>query len=111
MHSAAGKHPKLAPGAAGLAAFLTVGEAVPRLGLVKEAYFPPVSTIAGAFAGELSGPALWTALGDTLTGRALGPALAVAGGLPAGVLLSVVRYPRERPPRRSSSSARFSRSP
>jgi ABC-type nitrate/sulfonate/bicarbonate transport system permease component len=30
-------------GAAGLAAFLALGEAVPRLGIVEEAYFPPTS--------------------------------------------------------------------
>ncbi|WP_151770474.1 ABC transporter permease [Streptomyces abyssomicinicus] len=89
------KHLNLVLGAAGLAVFLAVGEAVPRLGLVKEAYFPPVSTIAGALAREVSDPAFWTALGDTLTGWAVGLALAVAGGLLAGVLLSVVPYLRE----------------
>jgi ABC-type nitrate/sulfonate/bicarbonate transport system permease component len=89
------KHVNLVLGAAGLAAFLALGEAVPRLGLVKEAYFPPASTIAGAFAEELADPAFWTALGDTLTGWALGLALAVAGGLVAGILLSVVPYLRE----------------
>ncbi|WP_133913733.1 ABC transporter permease [Streptomyces sp. NBC_00582] len=84
----------LALGAAGLAAFLALGEAVPRLGLVKEAYFPPTSRIAGALGDELAEGAFWTALGDTLTGWALGLALAVAAGIAAGVLLSVVPYLR-----------------
>ncbi|MEU1185027.1 ABC transporter permease [Streptomyces sp. NPDC005820] len=85
----------LALGAAGLAAFLALGEAVPRLGLVKEAYFPPTSRIAGALGDELADSAFWTALGDTLTGWALGLALAVGAGIAAGVLISVVPYLRE----------------
>ncbi|MFD5595157.1 ABC transporter permease [Streptomyces griseorubiginosus] len=82
-------------GAAGLAAFLLLGEAVPRLGLVKEEYFPPTSRIARAFADELSDGAFWTALGDTLTGWALGLAVATCAGIVTGVLLSVVPYLRE----------------
>ncbi|MDX2675124.1 ABC transporter permease [Streptomyces sp. NY05-11A] len=82
-------------GAAGLAAFLTLGEAVPRLGLVKEAYFPPTSRIAGALGDELADTAFWTALGDTLTGWALGLTLAVGAGIVAGVLLSFVPHLRE----------------
>ncbi|MFF7046852.1 ABC transporter permease [Streptomyces griseorubiginosus] len=82
-------------GTAGLAAFLLLGEAVPRLGLVKEEYFPPTSRIARALADELSDGAFWTALGDTLTGWALGLAIATCAGIVAGVLLSVVPYLRE----------------
>ncbi|MFF7945313.1 ABC transporter permease [Streptomyces griseorubiginosus] len=82
-------------GAAGLAAFLLLGEAVPRLGLVKEEYFPPTSRIARALADELSDGAFWTALGDTLTGWALGLAIATSAGIVTGVLLSVVPYLRE----------------
>lgn len=82
-------------GAAGLAALLTLGEAVPRLGLVKEEYFPPTSRIARAFADELSDGAFWTALGDTLTGWALGLAIAASAGIVVGVIVSVVPYLRE----------------
>lgn len=82
-------------GAAGLAAFLALGEAVPRLGLVKEAYFPPTSRIARAFVDELSDGAFWTALGDTLTGWALGLAVAASAGIVVGVVISVVPYLRE----------------
>lgn len=82
-------------GAAGLAAFLALGEAVPRLGLVKEAYFPPTSRIADALAGELADAAFWSALGDTLAGWALGLALAVGAGIAAGVVISVVPHLRE----------------
>ncbi|MFD9390945.1 ABC transporter permease [Streptomyces sp. NPDC060000] len=89
------KGANLALGAAGLAAFLALGEAVPRLGLAKEAYFPPTSRIAGALADELADPAFWTALGDTLTGWALGLAIAVGAGIVAGVIISVVPHLRE----------------
>ncbi|MEU0410762.1 ABC transporter permease [Streptomyces griseorubiginosus] len=82
-------------GAAGLAAFLALGEAVPRLGLVKEEYFPPTSRIARALADELSDGAFWSALGDTLTGWALGLAIAASAGIVIGVLVAVVPYLRE----------------
>ncbi|MFI6931493.1 ABC transporter permease [Streptomyces sp. NPDC050287] len=85
----------LALGAAGLAVFLALGEAVPRLGLVKEAYFPPTSEIADALAGELADSAFWTALGDTLTGWAVGLAVAACAGIVVGVVVSVVPYLRE----------------
>ncbi|MBG0851048.1 ABC transporter permease [Streptomyces spinoverrucosus] len=82
-------------GAAGLAAFLALGEAVPRLGLVEDAYFPPTSRIADALGAELAEGTFWTALGDTLTGWALGLAIAVGAGILAGVVLSIVPYLRE----------------
>ncbi|MFE5917460.1 ABC transporter permease [Streptomyces sp. NPDC002285] len=85
----------VALGAAGLAAFLALGEAVPRLGLVKEAYFPPTSRIAGALADEVTDSAFWSALGDTLTGWALGLAIASCAGIVVGVVVSVVPYLRE----------------
>lgn len=82
-------------GAAGLAAFLALGEAAPRLGLVKEAYFPPTSRIAQALADELADTTFWTALGDTLTGWALGLAIAASAGIVVGVVVSVVPFLRE----------------
>ncbi|WP_329361819.1 ABC transporter permease [Streptomyces sp. NBC_01483] len=82
-------------GAAGLAAFLALGEAVPRLGLVKEAYLPPTSRIADALGQEVTDRAFWTALGDTLTGWALGLAIAVGAGVVVGLVVSVVPYLRE----------------
>ncbi|MEV6762763.1 ABC transporter permease [Streptomyces sp. NPDC051105] len=82
-------------GAAGLAAFLALGEAVPRLGLVKADYLPPTSRIARALGTELADGAFWSALGDTLTGWAAGLAVAVGAGIVAGVVLSVVPHLRE----------------
>lgn len=68
---------------------------MPRLGLVKEEYFPPTSRIADALADELADSAFWSALGDTLTGWALGLAIAACAGVVAGVVISVVPYLRE----------------
>ncbi|WP_409468276.1 ABC transporter permease [Streptomyces sp. HC307] len=85
----------LALGAAGLAAFLALGEAVPRLGLVKDDHFPPTTRIADALGREVTDGAFWTALGDTLTGWALGLAIAVGAGVAVGLVVSVVPYLRE----------------
>lgn len=82
-------------GTAGLAAFLAVGEVAPRLGLVKAAYFPPTSRIADALGQEATDGAFWAALGDTLTGWALGLATAVVAGVVVGLVVSVVPYLRE----------------
>ncbi|MFF7448959.1 MULTISPECIES: ABC transporter permease subunit [unclassified Streptomyces] len=85
----------LALGAAGLATFLALGEAVPRFGLVEEDYFPPTSRIADALGTELSDDTFWTALGDTLTGWALGLAIASCAGIVLGVLIAVVPHLRD----------------
>ncbi|MDT0388129.1 ABC transporter permease [Streptomyces dubilierae] len=82
-------------GATGLGVLLLLCEAVPRLGLVDEDYFPPTVRIAGALGRELSDSAFWSALGDTLTGWALGLAIAVGAGVVAGVVIAVVPYLRE----------------
>jgi ABC-type nitrate/sulfonate/bicarbonate transport system permease component len=82
-------------GAAGLAGFLALGEVVPRLGLVSQDYLPPASRIAGALGTELGDHAFWTALGDTLTGWALGLVVAVGAGILVGVVIAVVPHLRE----------------
>jgi ABC-type nitrate/sulfonate/bicarbonate transport system permease component len=82
-------------GATGLAVFLAPGKAVPRLGLVEEAYLPPVARIAGPLGDEPSDDTFWTALGDTLTGWALGLAVAVSAGIVVCVVVSIVPYLRE----------------
>jgi ABC-type nitrate/sulfonate/bicarbonate transport system permease component len=82
-------------GLGGLAAFLALGELVPRTGLVKADYLPPTSRIARALAAEITDAAFWTALSDTLTGWALGLLIATVGGVVVGVVLTVVPHLRE----------------
>ncbi|MFJ9589026.1 ABC transporter permease [Streptomyces acidicola] len=82
-------------GAAGIVGFLALCEAVSRFGIVSGDYFPPLSRVADALVTELGDQAFWTALGDTLTGWALGLAIAVTAGILAGVVISVVPFLRE----------------
>ncbi|MYW63393.1 ABC transporter permease subunit [Streptomyces sp. SID8379] len=83
------------PGAIGLLVCAALWEAVPRLGLVESDYLPPFTTTLRALGDELADGAFWSALGDTLTGWALGLALATAGGVLAGLLIATVPYLRE----------------
>ncbi|MCL8014885.1 ABC transporter permease [Streptomyces sp. AS02] len=82
-------------GAAGLTAFLTVLEVIPRAGIVSADYLPPTSRIVAALTEEVADPGFWTALGQTLTGWALGLLIASVAGIAAGVLITSVPYLRE----------------
>ncbi|MCW2882612.1 MAG: ABC-type nitrate/sulfonate/bicarbonate transport system, permease component [Sphaerisporangium sp.] len=84
------KGAKAAYGLAGLAGLLALMEAVPRLGIVDERFLPPASEILGALAAELRTAALWTALGETLGGWALGLAIAFVAAVLAGVVIDLV---------------------
>jgi ABC-type nitrate/sulfonate/bicarbonate transport system permease component len=77
-------------GLAGLAGLLVLVEVLPRLGLVDERYLPPASAIAAALGDEVTTAAFWQAVGDTLTGWALGLAIAVAAGVVLGILIGSV---------------------
>ncbi|MEW2401340.1 ABC transporter permease [Streptomyces sp. NPDC046862] len=85
----------LALGSAGLVGFLALWEALSRSGVASEDYFPPFTRVADALVNELGDQAFWTALGDTLTGWALGLVIAVTAGILAGGVISVVPYLRE----------------
>ena len=77
-------------GLAGLAGLLVLLEAVPRLGLVDERFVPPASTILRTLAGQLVTARLWTALGETMRGWALGLALAFFLAVVLGVVIGTV---------------------
>lgn len=81
--------PAPALAAAGLAAFLLVWEAVPRLGLVSATMMPPPSALPSVFMDELRSGA-WTgailaSLSHYLAGLAVGAGLGVALGVAAGM--------------------------
>ncbi|RSM38371.1 ABC transporter permease [Amycolatopsis balhimycina DSM 5908] len=77
-------------GLAGLAGLLAVLEVLPHTGVVSADYFPPASEIVRTLGQLLAENAFWTALGDTLTGWGLGLAIAVVGGVVAGVVIGSI---------------------
>ncbi|SNY48540.1 ABC transporter permease [Paractinoplanes atraurantiacus] len=77
-------------GLSGLAGLLLVIELLPRLGLVDDSYLPPTSEIAAALADELGTTAFWQAVGDTLTGWAIGLLIAVVAGVLIGIVVGAV---------------------
>ncbi|WP_205650463.1 ABC transporter permease [Actinoplanes solisilvae] len=77
-------------GLAGLAGLLLLVEALPRLGLVNDAYLPPTSRIATALFDELATAEFWRAVGDTLTGWAIGLAIAVTAGVVVGIVVGAI---------------------
>ncbi|MGP3924327.1 ABC transporter permease [Streptomyces sp. 8N616] len=77
-------------GLAGLVGFLVLLEVLPYSGLVSREFLPPTTSIGGALGRMLDDTAFWAALGDTLTGWALGLAIAVCAGVVLGVLIGSV---------------------
>ncbi|GAA2337707.1 ABC transporter permease [Dactylosporangium salmoneum] len=77
-------------GAAGLAAFAALLEALPRLGVLPREHFPPLSVVLRAL-GEQAGRAEFrSALLGTVTTWLLGLAIAVAAGIAAGLVIGAV---------------------
>ena len=89
MTGTRGGHPVLL-GLAGPAGLLLLVELLPRLGLVDERYLPPASEIAAALGDEVVTAQFWQAVGDTLTGWALGLAIAVTAGVVLGIVIGAV---------------------
>ena len=75
-----------------VALLLLLWELVVRAGLIPETSIPPASAAIGELAGELAEATLWKAVGNTLKGWAIGLALAVALGVPAGILIGSSRW-------------------
>ncbi|MET7393006.1 ABC transporter permease [Dactylosporangium sp. NPDC005572] len=82
-------------GLIGVAGFVALLEAVPRLGLVPAEYLPPASRIAAALGEEARHGAFWQALLDTLQTWFTGLAIAAVAGFVAGVVIGSVPILRE----------------
>ncbi|WP_238011298.1 ABC transporter permease [Dactylosporangium sp. AC04546] len=82
-------------GLIGVAGFVALLEAVPRLGLVPAEYLPPASRIAVALGEEARHGAFWQALLDTLQTWFTGLAIAAVAGFVAGVVIGSVPILRE----------------
>lgn len=66
--------------------FLLLWEALSRAGVLGS-HIPPASTVAEALRGELGSAALWRRVGETMQAWALGFGLAVAVGVPLGIVV------------------------
>lgn len=74
-------------GLAGIAGFLLTWELIPRTGLVNPLYLPPASDVLGIFFSNLGLGAFWTAVGQTMTGWALGLLIAATAAVVLGLII------------------------
>ncbi|MBR8741958.1 ABC transporter permease [Nocardiopsis sp. MG754419] len=82
----AGAH-RLPSGLLGIAVLVLLWEAAPRIGVVPERYFPPVSEVLTTLAERATTAPFWEALGHTLYGWALGLSLAFVAAVVLGFVL------------------------
>jgi ABC-type nitrate/sulfonate/bicarbonate transport system permease component len=82
-------------GLAGIALFLLVWEAIPRLGLANPEYLPPASEVLQIFFRNLGLTSFWVAVGHTMTGWALGLAIASTAAVVLGLVIGSSRFLRE----------------
>lgn len=85
VQSSAPNRPLL--GTLGIVGLLALWELAPRLGLVPERYFPPVSEVLTTLAERATTAPFWEAVGHTLYGWALGLAIAFAAAVLLGFAL------------------------
>jgi ABC-type nitrate/sulfonate/bicarbonate transport system permease component len=81
----------LAPLAA-VAALLVLWELVVAVGIVAETNIPPASAALSELVTQLGDGAFWSAVGSTLEGWAAGLGIAVALGVPLGLLIGSSRW-------------------
>jgi ABC-type nitrate/sulfonate/bicarbonate transport system permease component len=81
-------------GLAGILTFLMIWEMVSRAGVVDSRYLPPVTQVCGSLAEALETTRLWSAIGYTMRGWAIGLAIAATAGTVLGVVIGVSRFLR-----------------
>jgi ABC-type nitrate/sulfonate/bicarbonate transport system permease component len=77
-----------------LAGFGALLEALPRLGVLPQEYFPPTSVILNALRDQLGRDEFWAAFGDTLRTWAIGLGIALAAGIVLGVIIGSMPFLR-----------------
>jgi len=87
--------PPVILGLGGLLTLAALVEALPRIGVLPRAYFPPSSQIGAALVEQAGERDFWQALADTLTGWALGLGVAAGAGIVLGVLIGSSRLARD----------------
>jgi ABC-type nitrate/sulfonate/bicarbonate transport system permease component len=70
---------------------LVLFEVLPRVGILDKSNFPPISQTLSTLASQVTGADLWSAVGNTLEGWALGLGIAAALGIPLGILIGSSR--------------------
>jgi ABC-type nitrate/sulfonate/bicarbonate transport system permease component len=86
--------PSSALGLLGLVGFAVLLELLPRVGLVSEDYFPPLSAMFSAMVTEVQTAGFWAAMQETLMGWGIGLAVALVAGITLGLLLGSVEVLR-----------------
>jgi len=94
----AARRPRLGLGAADAAlpwlsvlAVLLLFDALPRIGVLPENHFPPISKTLGTLADQLTTGKFWEAVGNTLQGWALGLGIAAGLAIPLGIVIGSSR--------------------
>jgi ABC-type nitrate/sulfonate/bicarbonate transport system permease component len=76
----------------GIVVAIVVWELVSRSGLVPSRYVPPFSEVLPQLLNEVQGAQFWPGVGSTLASWAVGLAIALAVGVPFGVLIGSNAY-------------------
>lgn len=77
---------------AAVAVLLVLWELVIRVGLVSESNIPPASAALRELGRQLGQGSFWSAVGSTLEGWVLGLGIAIALGIPLGLLIGSSRW-------------------
>ncbi|MEA2132141.1 MAG: hypothetical protein QOC68_50 [Solirubrobacteraceae bacterium] len=77
---------------AAVAVLLVLWELVVRVGIVAESNIPPASAALSELLNQFGDGAFWSAVGSTLEGWAAGLGIAIALGVPLGLLIGSSRW-------------------
>lgn len=72
-------------------AVLALFEVLPRIGVLAQDHFPPISQTLGTLFEQLGAESFWVAIGNTLEGWALGLGIAAALAIPLGIVIGSSR--------------------
>jgi ABC-type nitrate/sulfonate/bicarbonate transport system permease component len=70
---------------------LVLFDLLPRIGVLNSRDFPPISQTLSTLADQVVGSDLWSAVGNTLSGWALGLGIAAALAIPLGIVIGSSR--------------------
>jgi ABC-type nitrate/sulfonate/bicarbonate transport system permease component len=81
-------------GAAGILAFLLLWELISRSGAADSRFLPPPTNVLSALTELLGEARVWTAIGYTMTGWAVGLGIAAVAGIVLGFAIGMSRFLR-----------------